>query len=207
MSVSGCAHSKVLVLPSVVCSESSWLSLSALLLAAAGWQEEGQKELVSVRTEITMKSFKGQQQLKSHLEDQRQPAHLAEQQWDTLCTKPSAHPAGGHCLAFQMASKATSRGSCCCTLKWQWEEKLYHDSHPNLPGQANADGSPSFGFAAKRAAKFPKLWAQSTNPWLCTPGPSICACHPALWPSPAVTQPGCPHPGSPHYSCCYYGTA
>lgn len=57
-----------------------------------------------VRTKLTMKSFKGQQQLESHLEAQKQPAHLAKQQWDMLRPKSSAYQAGGHWLAFQMAS-------------------------------------------------------------------------------------------------------
>lgn len=109
MSASGCAHSKVLT--SAMCTQGlhGWISL---ILTAAGWQD-GWKHIVSlVRMKFTMKSFKGQQQREFHLKAQRQPAHLAEEQWDKLRTKSSAYQAGGHCLAFQMASK----GSLECDL-------------------------------------------------------------------------------------------
>jgi len=103
--------------------------------------------MVFLRTKPTMKSFKGQQQLESHLEAQGQPAHLVEQRWDMLRRKSAAYQAGSHWLAFQI----TSKGS----LEWGLllnsgvaEEELYCVSHPRLPGPANACESLLFGLAA-----------------------------------------------------------
>lgn len=79
-----------------------------LALAAAGWQEEGQKGIVSLRTKLPMKSFKGQQQLESHLDAQRQPAHLARAAMGHVLNKvlPTRQVATVS-FAFQTASEGS----------------------------------------------------------------------------------------------------
>lgn len=209
MSASGWAHSRALALTSSMCTQGllGWVPL--LALAATGWQEEGWKEMVSlVRTKPTMKSFKGQQQLESHLEAQRQPARLAEQWWDMLRTKfclPGRRPL----VRFPNGLQGQPWAGLAAVL-WSGSQRRNYTTFliQKLPGPANAYETLLFGLAANWASnKFPKLRARSTSPWLCAPGPSICDCYPALLPFPAVPRPGCPHPARPHYSCCYYGRA
>lgn len=149
-----------LALPSAMSTQGWILNISAGIgYCRVTWG--GRKEMTSlVGLVLTMKGFEGWQQLGTHLEAQRQPAHAAEQQRDVLWTKvqPCRQVATGSPSKWLL--RAALSGAGCCNPKWQSQEELYHVPHPILPGPTNADESLLFARAASWASsKSPKLWA------------------------------------------------